>query len=60
MKSESNSMVELENKRCTNPNCRKSYKVPAGEVDDGYCCFECWEIENCMDPREIKIPAFEI
>ena len=46
--------------RCSNPNCGVIYTIPSGEADDGYCCFECWEEENCMDPREIHTPVFEL
>jgi len=28
--------------------CRKTYE--AQNADDGYCCFDCWEEDNCGTP----------
>ena len=36
---------------CQNPNCKSSYSVDPNEVDDGYCCYACWEDTNCGDPE---------
>lgn len=37
---------------CQNPECQTKYTVSAGEKDDGYCSFECWELANCKDPQD--------
>lgn len=40
------------NRICQNPHCNKKYMLEEGEVDDGYCSFECWEKVNCQNPEE--------
>jgi tRNA(Ile2) C34 agmatinyltransferase TiaS len=29
--------------------CNNEYQVNG--TDDGYCCFDCWEIANCSSPE---------
>ena len=43
---------------CQNRNCGSSYEIKEGQVDDGYCCFPCWEEENCSEP--IHAPAVNV
>jgi hypothetical protein len=38
-------------KVCINLDCAKEYEV--GERDDGYCCFDCWERDNCGQPMQV-------
>lgn len=43
---------------CKNPECGKNYEVKKNETDDGFCCFECWEAVNCLEPEEKEIPEY--
>lgn len=37
---------------CQNSGCQQIYIVKEGEIDDGYCSFECWEQANCRNPED--------
>ena len=39
-------------KTCSNPDCKSIYDIENQVIDDGFCCFECWEKENCKEPQE--------
>ncbi len=39
---------------CQNRGCETIYPIKEGQPDDGYCCFSCWEEDNCAEP--VKIP----
>jgi len=36
-------------------NCNTAYSLKENEADDGYCCFECWEEANCLEPEEFHV-----
>jgi hypothetical protein len=36
-------------------NCQTIYPIKSGETDDGYCCFDCWEEANCLEPEEYRV-----
>jgi len=44
--------------RCQNPNCGSIYTIKKDDVDDGYCCFSCWEEANCHDPEAVPVEEF--
>jgi hypothetical protein len=45
---------------CSNPACQKTYDLNHGDVDDGFCSFECFEAINCKVPQSIKFEEFSI
>ena len=36
-------------------NCGDRYTLKENEADDGYCCFDCWEEANCLEPEEYQV-----
>lgn len=40
---------------CKCINCRTVYTINENEADDGYCCFDCWEEVNCLEPEEYQV-----
>jgi len=39
---------------CSNPECGKTYNITDKDADHDFCCFECWETQNCAAPKKAE------
>ena len=46
-------------KVCSNPDCKVVYTV-AQDIDDGCCCYECYEKLHCHQPEEVEFEKIEL
>ena len=50
----------MEQKICSNPECRKIYNVGDKDADVDTCSFSCWEALHCKLPPVVEFEKLEI
>lgn len=50
----------MDQRICSNPECRKIYNVMDKDADLDTCGFSCWEKIHCKTPPEIHFEKLEI